>query len=245
MPKFAVHQYHVVRRKFLIEAESAQAAAQLADTRWPHLEVVEEADAEEVLDEVLVDPLLPSGEADLDRSIWLQLHRDGVYRPRKDDERAKSPDEAATNPHALRRLTTTAIFLYEGLRAAAGDHFEQLLDRWGQGHYELGYELAIVAERVRAVGLKVNATVDDHGGRVPGIFDYEVSEQLGAQLAKLLLQHRGNNAEPLCPANVEPLLYQQLQQYYLPAIAQQPKLGQLLEAELQALLPFLSQAVAA
>ncbi|WP_440030196.1 hypothetical protein [Chromobacterium amazonense] len=80
MPEFAVHQYHVIRRKYLITADSAEAAATLADATAHQLTPVEEEETDEVQAHVLVDLLGERGEPIYSASRWLEC-KDGQFVP--------------------------------------------------------------------------------------------------------------------------------------------------------------------
>lgn len=243
MPTFAVHQYHVVIRTFHVEADSAEASAQLAHEIWPVLELVSQEDDDEVLDDVMVDPLLPNGKVDYNNAVSLRRAPGGAFQPI-----APEPEEpttiagiiaaAAPEEHSRRSMMATAICLYEGMRAAAGNEFEQLLEQWRQSHYELCYGLGIVAERVHNARLKIAAFAELEGLHPHGEFDSEVSKEIGAQLATFLLPKRVCYDAPLCDTHVDNLLNDLLRKYYQDGLAAKPAAAEKFDEKLHELLPF-------
>lgn len=80
MPEYAVHQYHVVRRKYIVSAASPEAAASHVDSHFHELTPVQEEDAEEVQPDVLVDLLDGEGRPVYADSLWLN-YKDGQFYP--------------------------------------------------------------------------------------------------------------------------------------------------------------------
>lgn len=73
MAKYRVHVFETIRRAYEVEADSSQAACHYVANHWANMTPVLSECTGELTDDVLVDPLLQSGEVDFDNAKWFEL----------------------------------------------------------------------------------------------------------------------------------------------------------------------------
>lgn len=92
--------------------------------------------------------------------------------------------------HNIRNACITAMYMWEGLLAAAERNPEKnIYDLWGCGALELAMALAEYAIYSEARLLQINHE------NYPGVYDYEVSEPFGAWWAAYIIDNDGNEPD--------------------------------------------------